>query len=132
MKNKVFVYGTLKKGNGNWSHFLRDSHYEGSFVTEDKMLMADNGGFPYAVTQEMADAYIQDPEFLPIRGDLFFVDDATLTRLDGLEGVPYHYTREVTKLEGFDEEVFMYHLASPSSLAWCHYAQINTKGEYEW
>ncbi len=80
----VFVYGTLKSGNGN--HYILEG--EGSvFVDTAKVEgygLTPGGGFPYAIPRKDHIA----------RGEVYAVDDATFARLDGLEGFPYHYGRD--------------------------------------
>ena len=44
---KLAVYGTLKRGHGNWGHYLNNEHVKflGTALTEPKFKMF-NGGFP--------------------------------------------------------------------------------------
>jgi gamma-glutamylaminecyclotransferase len=80
--NHVFVYGTLKRSGFN-HRLLWDATYMGDAAVEGYSLTA-GGGFPYAVRVEGGQA----------RGEVYEVDDATMDRLDSLEGFPHHYTRD--------------------------------------
>ena len=82
--NIVFVYGTLKEGEGN--HRLLET---AEFIREDQLKgwdMYSLGGFP-AITQGSGEIY----------GELYAVDDATMQRLDVLEGYPSFYNRMLVK-----------------------------------
>ena len=79
----LFVYGTLKRNFSN-HYFLRQATYVGQARTvEHYGLYVDE--FPFV--------YASDP-VCAIRGEVYRVDSATLTRLDGLEGHPRRYRRE--------------------------------------
>jgi gamma-glutamylcyclotransferase (GGCT)/AIG2-like uncharacterized protein YtfP len=100
----VFVYGTLKRGNYN------NRLLEGSvFVEEAKVKgygLTPGGGFPYAIPCQNMTA----------RGEVYAVEDHTMARLDGLEGFPYHYTRDwvdVTLRCGMVVQAWLYVSASP-------------------
>lgn len=88
-KHHVFVYGTLRKGHGN-NRLLPEDTFIGTATTEDGYVMTAYSGFPavYFPTYEDGD------EGTIITGELYEVDDATLERLDGLEGHPRWYRRE--------------------------------------
>jgi len=101
----VFVYGTLKRGNGN--HRLLKSSRFISTVGTKKTFMMFGGGFP--LCREPVD---NDNHYHAgvVKGELFAVDDATLARLDRLEGHPNFYERRVTEIEEFlASKVWMYH-----------------------
>lgn len=78
----VFVYGTLKRGEFN-HRLLRGATYMGDATVEGYSLTAGRG-FPYAIPVVDGRA----------RGEAYRVDSTTMARLDGLEGFPYHYTRD--------------------------------------
>lgn len=83
--NKVFVYGTLKRGEGNHGYLLTSK-----FLGECRIpgILIDLGAFP---------AYIEskDPE-TTVFGQVFeMADEGVGQRLDGLEGYPLFYNRAV-------------------------------------
>ena len=86
--NKVFVYGTLKRGHGN-HHFLRGQTFLGEDVIKGKMFSL--GAFPCVsmATQEQT-----------IHGEVYEVDDNSLARMDRLEGHPTFYKRELVQTGG--------------------------------
>lgn len=72
---KLFVYGTLMKGEGN--HILMgDAEFKGKFKTQGKWGLINIGNFPALV-----------PYSLEVEGELYEVDDEQLARIDRLEGV---------------------------------------------
>ncbi|MEB3254794.1 MAG: gamma-glutamylcyclotransferase family protein [Synechococcaceae cyanobacterium] len=80
----VFVYGTLRRGQAN-HHLLRGAHWGGEQRLPGARLH-DLGPFPMAIAtpDTAADA---------VQGELWWVDAATLARLDHLEGHPRLYER---------------------------------------
>lgn len=84
---QVFVYGTLKSGHGN-HRLLQGSKFLGR-STVDRFKMYSLGGFPAVVPSE--DGVIQ--------GEVYEVDDFTMTRLDRLEGYPNFYDRMIVSTE---------------------------------
>lgn len=82
--NVVAVYGTLKKGFGNYYHYLTDSKFVGSGTTKDKYPLLVEG-LPYLVDKKGIGHNVNV--------DVFKVDDATLRELDLLEGHPRWYVR---------------------------------------
>jgi gamma-glutamylcyclotransferase (GGCT)/AIG2-like uncharacterized protein YtfP len=81
MKNRVFVYGTLKKGHGNHV-LLRESEYQGAAQAPPGFRMVSLGGFPGVVEGEGE-----------VHGEVYLVNDNTMERLDRLEGFPSFYSR---------------------------------------
>ncbi|MBN8981573.1 MAG: gamma-glutamylcyclotransferase [Rhizobiales bacterium] len=75
--HRVFVYGTLKRGLRN-HHFLDGARFVGEAHTLAGYCMLD-GGFP--VLRDIGDGAKQ------IAGEVYDVDDETLSRLDDLESV---------------------------------------------
>lgn len=89
----VAVYGTLKKGYSNYWGYLAWSEYVGAGVTEDKYPLVIDG-LPYLVEQRGKGHNVDV--------DVFGVTDATLKRLDALEGHPNWYYRKqiIIKVKG--------------------------------
>lgn len=85
-KHKIFVYGTLKRGYSNHGR-LSTATFLGKAYTKFKWAMINNwsGTFPYLLQMHTNGDHI--------KGEVFLVDDATLTSLDQLEGNPTHYKR---------------------------------------
>ena len=94
--HNVFVYGTLKRGLYNHRLLERgNARFMGEVRTkraQHVMLLAD-AGYPYLVKSTTDDARVID-------GELYSVDDDTLTLLDELEEVSTGmYTRETIEVE---------------------------------
>lgn len=81
----VAVYGTLKRGQGNYARFLYDSTFVGSGKTMDKYPLIIKG-LPYLI-DNIGKGY-------NVNVDVFKVDDSTLYNLDKLEGHPNFYRRK--------------------------------------
>ncbi len=80
----VFVYGSLKKGFGN-HHLLNDSEFLGEAETCDSRFeMVSLGGFP-GVYDEGNDK---------IKGEIYLINQNTLTKLDRLESEGTFYSRK--------------------------------------
>ena len=90
--HKVFVYGTLRVGEGNYKRLLANkegANYLGEDIIED-FTMVHLGGFPALVKNEdIGPNSLQ----LPVKGDVFEVDDEVMQNLDWLEGYPSFYDR---------------------------------------
>ncbi len=115
-KHRVFVYGTLKRGNGN-HHLLAHSEFIGKATTapEFRLLSAFRNVFPYLVPGEKS-----------IIGEVFEVDEATLRNLDRLEGyrpgqTNNHYNRETITVnvggEAMDVLVYTLNVAMEDDLS---------------
>ena len=110
--NKVFVYGTLKSMYHN-NGLLRTAKAMGEAMTKEEYATA-SAGIPYVInplTLKPEDEY----KTLPVKGEVYEVDDLTLEDLDGLEGHPHWYERhpiEVEMKQGFESEGFVE--------AWCY------------
>jgi len=78
----IFVYGTLRRGQGNFERYLATSRFVGEGTTQGSLL--NIGHYPGAipVTDELPAG--------TIIGELYEVDEKTLQRLDGLEGYRPH------------------------------------------
>lgn len=85
MTHRVLVYGSLKQGFGN-HRLLEHVPCLDNNVTFTGT-MKSLGGYP-CVTQHGSTV---------ITGELYEVDDATLQRLDQLEGHPHYYERKIVE-----------------------------------
>ena len=85
---RVFVYGTLKSGKGNWRHYLDNDRTVslGRCKITGPFAMYDLGFFPCVIE----DSSLPEAE---IYGEVFLVDSDTLDSLDLLEGHPDWYCR---------------------------------------
>jgi gamma-glutamylaminecyclotransferase len=127
--NTVFVYGTLKRGYGN-NRLIEQGGGEflGEATTVDAMYLCGEW-VPFA-----SDNVPCHEQALPIRGEVFRVDDATLARLDSLEGHPYAYRRTPTKVlligdeRPLDAEIYIHPRAADRAGDAC--PVVN--GAYEW
>jgi gamma-glutamylaminecyclotransferase len=126
--HRVFVYGTLKRGYNN-HYLLGRSRYMGKSATRSNYLMV-SGGFPVILPLNPGQS---------VAGELYHVDDATLARLDQLEGVPYMYTREVIDAleRGKPVKAYVY-VGNPTTwmvregLDRGAYTHTNARGELDW
>ena len=83
--NLVAVYGTLKKGYGNYHSYLMGETHVGSGKTIEKYPMVIDG-LPWVIDKP--------GEGNQIEIDLFAVSDKVMRSLDGLEGHPVMYKRK--------------------------------------
>ena len=77
MTTTVFVYGTLRSG-GSQNHRMGSAKLLGPAWTLGALFRID--WYP---------GLVPDPAGSPVRGDLYEVDDATLSALDEFEGPEY-------------------------------------------
>jgi gamma-glutamylaminecyclotransferase len=109
MTHLVFVYGTLKQGNSN-NRLLAGARCEGAAVTAESYgLNAD--GAP-RVYRDAPRGYAA-----PVVGEVYYVDDNTLARLDSLEGHPKWYCREQVAVT----------VAGGCVLAWLYFMPVRHK-----
>jgi gamma-glutamylcyclotransferase (GGCT)/AIG2-like uncharacterized protein YtfP len=97
---KVFVYGTLMKGNSNYEGYLGDAAFIGKFIAEGFVLY-DLGSYPGVIHSESA----------KVKGEVYSIDSKTLKKLDMLEGEGGLYIRKlITVVNDKDEsqEVYIY------------------------
>ena len=80
--NRVFVYGSLKKGQRN-DHFLRAAQFVGNFTTPGIYSMYEFEDYP-AVCLHGQHA---------IEGEIYHVNDQQFKMLDDLEWCPHFYQR---------------------------------------
>lgn len=97
MKSLVFVYGTLKKGQGN-HRLLTGAEYIGKDSLKNHVIYS-LGGFP---GMTVGDGQVQ--------GEVYEVDEVILGALDILEGHPRFYERrEVTTDDNRKAWTYYYH-----------------------
>lgn len=98
----VFVFGTLRPGNGNarlWQHTGHAKHDDEAVIANHRLV--SNGYFPYCIPSEGDTT----------TGTLIYPNDPTHTwrrminDMDILEGVPVHYTRQMIGVHTPDGEV---------------------------
>lgn len=97
--NLVFVYGTLMRGE-RANDFLSDADFAGEAVLRD-YAMYDLGSYPGIVARKGE----------AVLGELYYVDDATLKRLDEYEGEGSLYHRipvQVRTSDGEDADALAY------------------------
>jgi gamma-glutamylcyclotransferase (GGCT)/AIG2-like uncharacterized protein YtfP len=90
-KELVAVYGTLKKGESN-HYLLKDSTFVAEGITNEEYDMVSMGSFPSIISGGKI-----------IKVEIYEVDEATLKRLDQLEGHPHFYRRD--KVEVFNNGI---------------------------
>jgi len=83
----VFVYGTLLRGEPN-HRFLVSATWLGEACTKAEFELVDLGYFPALVASGQAVVF----------GEIYSVDQATLHKLDRLEGHPDLYRRTTIEL----------------------------------
>lgn len=99
MQQLVFVYGTLRHGQSN-HHLLERSEWIGNHATPPIYDLYDLGSYPAVIEGHSV-----------IYGEIYRVDDETLSQLDLLEEVPVTYRRE--------------QIETPFGLAWMYLYQGN-------
>lgn len=98
--NLVFVYGTLMRDRSNHKYYLEDSLFLGSGSIQGYALY-DLGSYPG----------IRQQENECTKGEVFEVDDKTMSRLDRLEDEGFLYIKKVLKVEmdnGLVQDAYAY------------------------
>src|SRR5262245_31317708 len=96
---RVFVYGTLKRGQRN-HHYLHGQVFLGEAATLPHYRLLDSGPYP---------CLVKDPlRGLAVQGEVWEVDDDVLPRLDRLEEVPDLYHRGEVVLQGYEVPILTY------------------------
>ena len=122
-KVKLFVYGTLKRGERNNSR-LAGATYLGNAVSEDTYVM-HAGGFPMIWDSEI--------DGRPVRGEIYNINDAILKSCDQLEGHPRFYKRFMRQFVGDDgvkHEAWIY--VTQTGAFQFDGVEPNSHGELEW
>ncbi|ABD89290.1 protein of unknown function UPF0131 [Rhodopseudomonas palustris BisB18] len=125
--HRVFAYGTLKRGLKN-HHLMARARFLGlaASVPHYRMIAGD-----YPVLFE------QGAGLLPVSGELFEVDDATLVELDKLESVGTLYDRKTVAIALGDAGVtdaFIYigRPAAWASRGWLPFTARDADGRLHW
>ena len=100
--NKVFVYGTLKSGFSANKRYLNPDDLLGEYKTADAFTMVGMGGYPGVIMEGNT----------TIIGEVYEVDDDTLSHLDDYEGHPGFFSRKYTYIPGIAEPCYIYVLSS--------------------
>ncbi len=108
LNHLIFVYGTLRSGHSN-HHLLKDANSYGVGNTLEDYAMYLISGYPYVTSKE--------PRY-PIVGELFGIDDNTLSMLDKMEGHPRYYERKEVPVTVGDKQytAWMYFKDPPGVL----------------
>jgi gamma-glutamylaminecyclotransferase len=97
MEHRVFVYGTLLRGEVN-HHLLHDARLLGAHRTEPRFTLLVLGAYPGLV----------DGGDTAVSGEVYAVDAAGLKRLDRLEDYPRLYDRKLIATEHGSAWVYLY------------------------
>lgn len=97
MTHRVFVYGTLLSGCHNNRLLNTAKLLEERVKTPGNLTMINLGGYPGII----------EGGNTVVKGELYAVDDATLERLDRLEGHPQYYQRKPI-IVGTEDELITY------------------------
>ena len=95
----VFVYGTLKAGYSNNPYYMYMADFVDDATTVEKFAMiGEDMAFPYILGEDPVDGH-------NIIGELYSCPQATLDKLDKLEGYPVHYDRRSIKIKLSDDTI---------------------------
>ena len=111
----VFVYGTLRTGEGNWQWALQGKTVSDAQATLAGVQMYDQGGFPFVMRGEDASETVVG-DLMEIEPDLY---DKVMGSLDSLEGYTPGsrfnlYDRDivtVTTADGIEHRAYVYLVA---------------------
>jgi gamma-glutamylcyclotransferase (GGCT)/AIG2-like uncharacterized protein YtfP len=105
-KTLLFFYGTLKRGQRN-HYLLAGQEFLGEAITMPLYRLHAVSSYP-GMTLDQDDG-------LSVKGELWAIDDATLTRLDEFEGVPEWFIRADIAVRDCFETVQAYLYNKPIS-----------------
>jgi len=90
MKTRVFLYGTLKRGQRS-HHLLRGQEFVGEAKTRPNYRLYNCGQHP---------ALVYDPQNgVAVHGEIWLVSDETLQKLDDYEEAPSYFSRRPILLQ---------------------------------
>lgn len=97
---KVFVYGTLKKGEPNHYWFTKENKGSAKFVCNGKMDIK----FPLVVATKYNVPFLLNVPDTGhnVHGEIYSIDSTMLSNLDELEDYPELYDRNIFKVNGSD------------------------------
>ena len=102
---KIFVYGSLLRGFGNWSWALRTQPFGSTGETLPEYEMISLGGFPGVLSGGST----------AIQGEVFEVDDSYLRDIDRLEGADrsnpergMYRAEQITLTDGTECWIYLY------------------------
>lgn len=124
----LFTYGTLMRNHGN-NRLLEGAKFLGVAYSH-KAYALSNGGFPIAYTKG-AEGF----PLLPIRGEVWEVEDHHIALCDRLEGHPNWYKREMitASVVGHgDVDTFIYEMNEEPSRSMCQTTMYNNRLYYYW
>lgn len=101
LMKKIFVYGTLLEGLGNWNWALnRDGATKvGNHILDGNYSMVSCGGFPAVVPHEEGNT--------SIHGEVFEVNEEVYSDIEGLEGYPVMYQKETINTPWGDADMYI-------------------------
>jgi gamma-glutamylcyclotransferase (GGCT)/AIG2-like uncharacterized protein YtfP len=106
---RIFVYGTLLRGFGNWSWALKDQTFVKEGETLPEYTMISLGGFPGVCPNGTTS----------IKGEVFDVDDTRMKEIDSLEGyrpdnpTSGMYDRQsITLVDGTEALIYIFNTGS--------------------
>lgn len=109
-KQRIFVYGTLKKGQ-----YFHERYLGG---TNSNFLGSGTASRDFTLYVGAAPHLIREPTDTPVKGELYEVDNDVLASIDYLEAHPVVYKREI--IEVFTSE-------GEKVLAWAYLRHKNFK-----
>jgi gamma-glutamylaminecyclotransferase len=98
-KTAIFLYGTLKRG-GRSNHLLAGQEFAAEAETLPLYRLYDHGAHPCLVDDRN--------HGVAVRGEVWHVDEATLTQLDTYEEAPTYFRRGEIQLRNFPPPVTAY------------------------
>jgi gamma-glutamylaminecyclotransferase len=104
----LFIYGTLKRGMRNHS-LLANQVFLGEYRTVPGYRLIDLGPYPGLIADDNSTG--------TALGELWQVDDATLSKLDVFEDVPNLYQRRAVKIASYPDPVQTYFYVGDCSQA---------------
>jgi len=91
---RLFVYGTLMKGNSHHEAFLSGARFAGYFIA-DGLQLYDFGSYPLIIQNEID----------KVRGEMYIVDSNILDKIDVSEAKGNLFTRKLIRVINDEDEV---------------------------